>query len=114
METQLSTNPNETDELLEAQAEIRHLRQTTLILREELETKRFEKDTAVQEAVQLSSDEIQQLKSTAGSLRAELESAQYQLEEEVQKTRLQNRNEIQHLKQTVERLRDELENKHAQ
>ena len=51
METQLSTNPDETDELLEAQAEIRHLRETTLILREELETKRFEKDSAVQQAI---------------------------------------------------------------
>ena len=114
METPLTTKANETDELIEAQAEIRHLRETTLILREELETKRFEKDAAVQQATQRSADEIQQLKSTTGSLRDELESAQYQLEEEVQKTRLRNQNEIQHLKQTVEKLRDELEAKHAQ
>ena len=114
METPLTTNENETDELIEAQAEIRHLRETTLILREELETKRFEKDAAVQQTTQRSADEIQQLKSTTRSLRDELESARYQLEEEVQKTRLRNQNEIQHLKQTVEKLRDELEAKHAQ
>ena len=77
METQLTTNPNEADELLEAQAEIRHLRETTLILREELETKRFEKDAAVQQAIQRSADEIQQLKSTATSLRDELESLRF-------------------------------------
>jgi HAMP domain-containing protein len=73
----------------------------------------FEKDAAVQQAIQRSTDEIAQLKHTAGNLRDELESARYQLEEEVQKMRLQNQNEIQHLKQTVEKLRDELETKHA-
>ena len=81
---------------------------------DELESLRFEKDAAVQQAIQRSADEIQQLKSTTGSLRDELESAQYELEEEVQKTRLRNQNEIQHLKQTVEKLRHELEAKHAQ
>ena len=58
METQLQKSLDEPDELLEAQAEVRHLRETTLILREELEAQRYEKDAAVQGAVQRSSDEI--------------------------------------------------------
>ena len=52
METQLQKSLDEPDELLEAQAEVRHLRETTLILREELEAQRYEKDAAVQKAVQ--------------------------------------------------------------
>ena len=50
METQLQKSLDEPDELLEAQAEVRHLRETTLILREELEAQRYEKDAAVQGA----------------------------------------------------------------
>ena len=87
METPLTTKANETDELIEAQAEIRHLRETTLILREELETKRFEKDAAVQQATQRSADEIQQLKSTATRLRDELESLRFEKDAAVQQAR---------------------------
>ena len=54
METQLQKSLDEPDELLEAQAEVRHLRETTLILREELEAQRYEKDAAVQKAIQRS------------------------------------------------------------
>ena len=78
METQLQKSLDEPDELLEAQAEVRHLRETTLILREELEAQRYEKDAAVQGAVQRSSDEIIQLKNTATSLRDELESLRFE------------------------------------
>jgi hypothetical protein len=43
-------------------------------LRTELENLRFEKDAAVQRAVQSSADEIQQLKNTIASLRSGMES----------------------------------------
>ena len=43
-------------------------------LRNELENLRFEKDAAVQRAVQSSADEIQQLKNTIASLRSGMEN----------------------------------------
>ena len=54
--------------------EIQQLKNTTSSLRSELENLRFEKDAAVQRAVQSSADEIQQLKGTIASLRSEMES----------------------------------------
>ena len=67
-----------------AQMQIRHLRETIDVLRQELEAQRFEKDTAVQQAVQRSADEIQQLKQTASSLRDELESLRFEKDAAVQ------------------------------
>jgi len=55
--------------------EIQQLRDMTSSLRNELENLRFEKDAAVQRAVQSSADEIQQLKNTIESLRSEMENA---------------------------------------
>ena len=62
----------------------------------------FEKDAAVQQAIQRSADEIQQLKSTATSLRDELESLRFEKDAAVQQA-------IQQLKSTATSLRDELE-----
>ncbi|MFL2542340.1 MAG: hypothetical protein ACJ0UT_10295, partial [Candidatus Latescibacterota bacterium] len=61
-----------------AEMHIRHLRETIGVIRDQLEANRFEKDAAVQQAVQRSADEIQQLKSTATSLRDELESLRFE------------------------------------
>ena len=54
-------------------SELSYLRETILALREQLELLSFEKDAAVQKAVQRSADEIQQLKNTAVSLRNEID-----------------------------------------
>ena len=98
METKPEKSLDEPDELIEAQAEVRHLRETTLILRKELEAQRYEKDAAVQGAVQLSSDEIIQLKSTATSLRDELENLRFGKEAAVQEAIQRSTDEIQQLK----------------
>ena len=54
-------------------------------MRDELESLRFEKDAAVQQAVQRSADEIQQLKMTSSELRAALESQKFEYEAKLQK-----------------------------
>ncbi|MBT5837800.1 MAG: hypothetical protein HOH80_02280, partial [Rhodospirillaceae bacterium] len=88
-------------ELLEAQADVRHLRKTIIVLREELEGMRFEKDTAVQQAIQGSFDEITQLKSTATSLRDELESLGYEKDAAVQQAIQGSSDEITQIKSTA-------------
>ncbi|MAH83348.1 MAG: hypothetical protein CBB68_03165, partial [Rhodospirillaceae bacterium TMED8] len=72
------------DGLNDAYHEIRHLKDTLFILREELESQEFIRNSAVQKAVQHSADEIQQLKNTATSLRDELESLRYEKDAAVQ------------------------------
>ena len=74
------------DELHEAQLEIRHLKDTLGVLRDELESMRMDREEAVQQAVQRSVDEIQQLKSTVTSLRDELESLRIEKDAAVQET----------------------------
>ena len=88
-------------ELLEAQADVRHLRNTIVVLRDELEGMGFEKDTAVQQAVQGSFDEITQLKSTATSLRDELESLRFEKDAAVQQAVQQSDDEITQLKDSL-------------
>ena len=53
--------------------EIQQLKNTASSLRNELENLRFEKDAAVQKAVQKSADEIKQLKKTTVKMRAKIE-----------------------------------------
>ena len=52
---------------------IQQLKNTASSLRKELENLRFEKDAAVQKAVQKSSDEIKQLRKTTVKMRTEIE-----------------------------------------
>ena len=78
-------------------------------MRDELESLRFEKDAAVQQAVQRSADEIQQLKSTATSLRDELESQRLDYEALLQEKEKNNVDENLQLQQTIETLRKNLE-----
>ena len=82
-------------------------------LRDELESLRFEKDAAVQQAVQRSIDEIAQLKDTAAQLRDEMESTRFEYEEKFQQQALEKVEEHRHLQETIEQLRDELESKHG-
>ena len=70
---------------------------------------RFEKDAAVQQAVQRSADEIQQLKSTATSLRDELESLRFEYEARIQQTYAEKVDEHSQLIETISILRDQLE-----
>ncbi|MBO88265.1 MAG: hypothetical protein CMP14_01985, partial [Rickettsiales bacterium] len=70
---------------------------------------RFEKDAAVQQAVQHSADEIQQLKSTATSLRDELESSRFEYEEKLQRTHAEKVDEHSQLIKTISILRNQLE-----
>ncbi|MBO88589.1 MAG: hypothetical protein CMP14_03630, partial [Rickettsiales bacterium] len=81
-----------------AEMHIRHLRETIGVIRGQLEANRFEKDAAVQQAVQHSADEIQQLKSTATSLRDELESLRFEKDAAVQQAVQRSADEIQQLK----------------
>jgi predicted nuclease with TOPRIM domain len=70
---------------------------------------RFEKDSAVQQAVQRSVDEIQQLKETAGDLRGKLETQKMDFEALLQEQEKDNVNDKIHLQATIEKLRSELE-----
>ena len=72
----MSVIMEETDELLLAQTEIRHLKNTIQALREEMERVRFERDEAVSAAVSEANKEIQQLRSTALAFRDDLERSE--------------------------------------
>ena len=74
---------------------------------------RFEKDSAVQQAVQRSVDEIQQLKSTSENLREQLEIQKMDYQAVFQEQEKDNVNDKIHLQETIETLRSELENKNA-
>ena len=79
------------------------------VLRSELENQSFEKDAAVQQAVQRSADEILQLKNTASSLRDELESLRFEFESKLQKNISEKVDEHSHLKETITILRAQLD-----
>ncbi|MAV88587.1 MAG: hypothetical protein CMM67_10105, partial [Rhodospirillaceae bacterium] len=74
METNIVPSSSENDPLQLMEVETHHLRKTIQALRNKLEHHQYEKDAAVQQAVQRSVDEIEQLKATSSSLRDELES----------------------------------------
>ena len=74
---------------------------------------RFEKDAAVQQAVQRSVDEIEQLKATTTSLRDELESMRLDFEAKIQEQEKDNVHDKKHLQETIEKLRSKLEKKNA-
>jgi len=86
------------DRLIEGQNDVRHLEETIVALRTELETLSFKIDQSVQQAIQLNTDEIQQLKGTASSLRDELESLRFEKDAAVQKAVQRSADEIQQLK----------------
>ncbi|MBB55300.1 MAG: hypothetical protein CMF67_13095, partial [Magnetovibrio sp.] len=79
-----SISLNDNESLHDAQLEVRHLKDTLFVLRGKLEDQEFNRDAAVQQAVQHSADEILQLKNTATSLRDELESLRFEKDAAVQ------------------------------
>jgi hypothetical protein len=75
---------------------------------------RFEKDAAVQQAVQRSVDEIEQLKATSTSLRDELENQRLDFEAKIQEQEKNNVHDKKHLQATIETLRSKLERDNAE
>ena len=100
---------NEERNSLRADTQTLQLRDTVRILRSKLEEQSFEKDAAVQQAVQRSADEILQLKNTASSLRDELESLRFEFESKLQKNISEKVDEHSHLKETITILRAQLD-----
>ena len=100
---------NEEGNFLPADSQALRLRDTVQILRSKLEEQSFEKDAAVQKAVQRSADEILQLKNTASSLRDELESLRFEFESKLQKNISEKVDEHSHLKETITILRAQLD-----
>jgi hypothetical protein len=74
---------------------------------------RFEKDSAVQQAVQRSVDEIQQLKKTSEDLREKLEIQKMDYQAILQEQEKDNVNDKIHLQKTIETLRSKLEKENA-
>ena len=72
----------------------------------------FEKDAAVQQAVQRSADEIEQLKMTSSELRTALESQKFEFEAKLQEQKLETSDEHQHLRDTYQ-AQEELETKNG-
>lgn len=99
----------EKDELYMAQTENRHLKDTIVALRDELESERNFSAKKTQDALALSSNEIKQLKETAAALRDALEAAHFKTQKEVQEAIVASSSEIKELKETVGSLRNELE-----
>ena len=106
-------NEDKNDELLEAELNVRQLKETIEVLRDELESLRFEKDAAVQQAVQRSADELEQLKLSISNLRTELDSAQFKYEKDLQQQAVIKLDEHSHLQETIAKLRIELEERHV-
>ena len=69
----------------EADAEVRHLRQTVHALRQELEERQADKAESVQRAIANAQGEIVQLKKTAAALRDALEAMQAEKNAAVQR-----------------------------
>jgi uncharacterized protein YwqG len=82
-------------------------------LREELESLRFEKDAAVQKAIQRSTEEINQLMKTSSELRDAMMSQKFEFETKLQKQTLEKIDEHSHLQDTIVKLRKELDQKHG-
>ncbi|MEE9239809.1 MAG: hypothetical protein V3U53_01295 [bacterium] len=99
----------ESDELYQTQTENRHLKNTIVALRDELEKSRIDKEDSVQKAIQASNDEIVQLKSTASALREELERNNIAHEDKEQELERAHRDEQKQLQQMISTLRDKLE-----
>ena len=83
------------------------------VIRSKIESLRFEKDAAVQQTVQRSTDEIEQLRETASNLRERLETQKLDYEAMLQQQDKNNLDEKLHLQKTIENLRSKLEKENA-
>jgi DNA-binding protein H-NS len=79
---------SQADELLAARSEIRHLKNSLVALRSQLEATQFEGQENVQRAIAEGHDEITQLHETAVALRAELENLNHEKDQAVQEADL--------------------------
>jgi gas vesicle protein len=105
--------PTENDALYQAQADIRHLKNTIAALRDELEMMRASKDEAVQAAVAAGRDEARQLQTTIAALRNELEQKVFQRADELEHGKQALNDEVRQLREMVAVMRRELEGKRS-
>jgi chromosome segregation ATPase len=89
--------------------EIKHLKDTIISLREELEKRHYEEGEHVQQAVADANAEIRHLRGSVAELRDQLELREADHEQKMQGLELQHQHELQELRQTIEALRKELE-----
>jgi HAMP domain-containing protein len=99
----------ETDQLYQAQTEIRHLKNTIQALRDELEAMRVGKDEAVQATIAAGADEVRQLHATIAALRTELEQKLFQHADDLERQKHLASDELRLLRETIVALREELE-----
>ncbi len=85
------------EELLDAQAEVRHLQDTIAAMRDTLEKKNIEAEDRVQQAVAASQDEIRQLRDTIQAMRDEADRQRILFEEKLQEQNRDARDEAKHL-----------------
>jgi hypothetical protein len=105
--------PTGSDALYQAQADIRHLKNTIAALRDELEAMRASKDEAVQAAVAAGRDEAHQLQTTIAALRNELEQKVFQRADELEHGKQALNDEVRQLREMVAMMRRELEGKRS-
>ena len=96
-------------ELYLIQTENRHLKDTIIALREELERVSIQHEDNIQKAIAVANDGINQLQATVVAMRDELERNKIASEEEFQKIRRTACAEIEQLQHAIFVLRDKLE-----
>lgn len=94
---------------MNADLEIKLLKETILALREELEKVRFEEQDHIQQAVAGTNDEIRQLRASIVELRDQLELREAEHGEKLRVTELQHDREKAELHRTIAALREKLE-----
>ena len=98
------------DELdLVTQREIRHLKDTIVALREEMESVRASSDHERQKATADMDAEIRQLRETVAALRDQLELTREAARQQVHDAERDAREEVEEYKQTIQELRDRLD-----
>ena len=85
----LTDNP-----ILGLEAEIRVLKETVQVMRDEMEAMGFAKNQAIQETKLENANEVKALKGTAAALRDELEKSRFDMGEAVQAAKLASNNEV--------------------
>ncbi len=85
------------------------MKETILLLRQQLEAMRIDKEQSVRRAANAGKSEIAQLQDTLKGLRDTLETVRVNKERDVQAAAAANGNEIAQLKDSVIALRDALE-----
>ena len=100
-------------ELLQAQTEIRQLRDTIVALREALEKQKIEHEEHVQSVLSNANDEIIQIKASVVALRDEMENLTIGHEEKMQEIAKDTHNEKKQLQQMIQTLRQQLEEQNS-